>query len=353
MAQVRYYQDQVGVGQPAWAELLRGPTELLPMQDTEEHDDISIQSAPVDHSSPQEGTWRISHQRTQSSCLPSSRPVSTPSTSRMLTATQSASPPTKQFTPVSRSSSAYSGSSRTLAPSPRSSLSNSPSMISYMSNHSSNPSLLGSQPSLIPPSPTPTRPLSLYVPFVGCVDTPRPPPGQAAREILNAMSYAPTQDSYSPGPRSPPVSPRPRSRNNKPLPLIPQSPRLKSKSTSLASLLGSSSPRPSYHQYDLAPLSRSSSSLQNRTGSPVPAYTSSPIPPLSPLLSPSNPINHSENSALKLTHPPVIHPPPDLVQMTSRDSIQSSPGMFHNSSHDVQTAPLESIKETSPYRASP
>jgi hypothetical protein len=34
---------------------------------------------------------------------------------------------------------------------------------------------------------------------------------------------------------------------------------------------------------------------------------------LEPVYAPTNPLNHPENSALRMSHPPVIYPPPDLV----------------------------------------
>ena len=72
-------------------------------------------------------------------------------------------------------------------------------------------------------------------------------------------------------------------------------------------------------------------------------------------MSPSSFLNHSENSPLKVTHPPVIHPPPDLVQMITRDAFPpSSPLMYsHSPLAELQGTPLASIKENSPYRSSP
>ena len=209
-------------------------------------DNMSVHSAPAVTLNGDSGSWKLRHKRTQSSCLPatdsSPRPVSSPPDS-----TLPGSPAPPHYGSVSLHTPVF----RTLStPHSRSSLSTSPSITSYMSHRgapflsSSNPSLLGSQQSLVPQTPPPIRPASLYVPFVGCVDAPRPPPGQAAREVLNALSFAPTQDSYASDPTSPALSPKLRHTRSKKLTVVPQSPKLRSKSSSLVSLMGPSSPGP-------------------------------------------------------------------------------------------------------------
>lgn len=174
-----------------------------------------------------------------------------------------------------------------------------------------------------------SRPHSLYVPFHGCVD---PPPGRAARDILHALSFAPTSSSEccyessqgslaSSGSLSPHML----------LPSIPQSPhskpknlRLKSKSSSLATLI-SISPNSNVSLETnskigpfILPLSYSTQELV-QTGISSPLLPTTPTSddrktPTEPVYSPTNPLNNSENRALRVTHPPVIHPPPDLVQ---------------------------------------
>lgn len=421
-AQARYYQDQVGgASEAVWTDLLRGPS---PTPTLETLDTLSIQSAPVTAATgataagSQDGSWRLRHKRTQSSCLPTanddvglgsgSRPVSSPpgSPPLVVAASHGSSPTAAAASPsVGLASQHHNHHHRSVslhatpppvslsraASSPhysRSSLATSPSIASYTSfrGHptnlsSSNPSLRGSHQSLMPQTPPPIRPASLYVPFVGCVDAPRPPPGQAAREVLNALSYAPTGESYNIGGEivgvdavngretatSPLLSPRLRRKTSKKLAVVPASPKLKSKSNSLASLMGGgpASPRPShYSQFDFS--TRAASSLAGgRTGSsPLPPYSSSPLPPpFSPSsTSPSSFLNHSENSPLKVTHPPVIHPPPDLVQMITRESFPSLAGhggsgsatslplLFSGSPLSEHHTPLASIKENSPYR---
>lgn len=42
------------------------------------------------------------------------------------------------------------------------------------------------------------RPRSMYVPFVGCVQSPILPPGKEARDILKALSFSPTPENHSP-----------------------------------------------------------------------------------------------------------------------------------------------------------
>lgn len=254
------------------------------------------------------------------------------------------------------------------------------SSFSGYSFHSSQPSLSGSHPSLVPQSPPVSRPHSLYVPFVGCVDAPRVPPGQAARDILHALSFAPTHESFSSIEdfnSQPPLSPCSRMRSYRGLlSLSSNSPRLRSKSSSLASLVGPVSPKLSKRMDSYcSPLSNSAHALVQRHSSPT--------------YSPSHPHNNCENSCLKVSHPPVIHPPPDLVQMAtstpgplsrmSSSSYSSSSGSGWDtarstqSSHSpivprssqsplmfdyqapsnlLQSAQLEMIRESSPYHSS-
>ena len=49
------------------------------------------------------------------------------------------------------------------------------------------------------------------------------------------------------------------------------------------------------------------------------AQSRSPSSSVPPVYSPTNPLNNSENLAVQLTHPPVIHPP-----MLSQDGLLSS-----------------------------
>jgi hypothetical protein len=56
-----------------------------------------------------------------------------------------------------------------------------------------------------------------------------------------------------------------------------------------------------------------------------------------PIYSPTNPLNHAENVAMVVTHPPVIHPPPDIVTNSPSPShmgrnLSSPRGYFHNMS---------------------
>lgn len=224
-----------------------------------------------------------------------------------------------------------------------------PPSTAFMSNSRPTSSIFPSQLSLLstprtPPlsvSPRP-RPRSLYVPFQGCIESPPLPPGKAARDILNAMSFAPTHESYSmdelkssqcslasskssgaswassPGSLSP--------RYSNVLPCIPQSPKIRSKSSSQVTLTGGF----------LSPSSRKSSIPEGIYALPIhygvqevmpmaesPPKAKSFLPeeprtPTEPVYSPTNPFNHSENSALHIKHPPIIQPPPDLIQMLTR-----------------------------------
>jgi hypothetical protein len=57
--------------------------------------------------------------------------------------------------------------------------------------------------SAIPEGPPAARPRSLYVPFVGCVETPALPPGKGAHDILMALSYTPIEQGTITKHRSP------------------------------------------------------------------------------------------------------------------------------------------------------
>ena len=308
-AQAKYYeyQDQ-GAGAPAWCQVLH-PSPRLP--DTAADDTLSLQSCPVpaaEHCSVQDFSTPH-HKRTKSACLPVRPPRLQRPHSHQLPATSSSNYNLNFARPTS-------------TPPPYSS-----------SPFSSRFSLTSSQPSLVPQSPPVPRPKSLYVPFVGCVDAPRAHPGQAARDILHAMSYAPTHDSFT-------------STDDNQCPVIPprsklyKSPKLRSKSSSLVSLIScSASPGVTRKQgVSGPPLSNSTCSLLQF---PAHAY------------SPSHPTNNCENSCLKVTHPPVLHPPPDLVQMTSPVSIKTpySPQISRISANDNQSS-LSMIRESSPYQSS-
>ncbi len=217
-------------------------------------------------------------------------------------------------------------------------------------------------------SPRPRRPQSLYVPFQGCVEPPPAPPGRAARDILHALSYAPTHDRFSSqgslsscssswASSAGSVSPK----FSVVLPCIPQSPprKLRSKSSSLATLT-SVSPTSNSRRSPLMgelPLSYSTQELVRfNTSSPLsPASTPTttdenrqlrqvgstqhPPPPAErePVYSPTNPLNNSENRAITHAHPPVIHPPRGH-QQRSASTVADSP--------DPNS--LGSIKEASP-----
>jgi hypothetical protein len=205
------------------------------------------------------------------------------------------------------------------------------------------------------------RPQSLYVPFKGCVDPAPAPPGRAARDILNALSFAPTQDSFSPETqrlaldeetaaasewakhqqKQQPQPSRSSWSYSPKLPCIPQSPKfkLRAKSSSMATLVVEQTspkilrPRPRYppNVYPDRPPPSYSQAMQKfpfsySTTDIVVSVPSSPVPleltrpnlgsefsDFVPIYSPTNPLNHAENIALLVTHPPVIHPPPDIV----------------------------------------
>ena len=293
------------------------------------------------------------------------------------------------------------------------------------------------------PSPLALRPRSLYVPFVGRVESPPLPPGKEARDILRALSFAPTQEhslsyqhqnfndaescrshpcllypfqkgsqsSLSSAGSNPSCKPRgDRSLYALPLPtksfsynkrlaagpLSPKLPSIPSYETRqeempARSQLQSFVPCRVYpntsvvndtkrfvqpmqinqnvQKISMTPehpnstASRKHTSLSSSTAdialSPA-SSTSSPIPPLSPFVnakrsysyqsdlnsgrekqcdfespialeadppmySPTHPLNHSENTAIRVTHPPVLHPPPGLSSVLSPEKLLLTP----------------------------
>ena len=294
MAQIKYYQEQGG-GAQIWSDILHPST---PIDAVDFPDNVSLKSCPVT-TSPVTQLFPH-HKRTKSACLP----VRPPRSGRPLSHQLSSSPGPRPATPPL---------------------------------HSSRFSLTASQPSLVPQSPPAPRPQSLYIPFVGCVEAPRAPPGQAAREILQAMSHAPTHESFTEDNHTPVIPPR-RS-------LTFRSPKLQSKSSSLVTLIGAVSPK-----------------MSRRFESNISTSSTSLVQPLTSLYSPCHPVNNCENSCLKVTHPPVIHPPPDLVQMTtsttsssfspqvSRNSQLSPKVLDHQNPPNVLQSQLEMIRESSPYQ---
>ena len=288
LAQARYYQKQ-GTGSEHWSEILHDSRVDTP-------DNVSLHSCPLSEPLPLHYNFTQHHKRTKSACLPVRPPRSLRTLSNPVAATPA-------------SVSAYSISRPTSSPTPSSYSSVSP----FTSRHS----LTSSQPSLTPQSPPVPRPKSLYVPFVGCVDAPRVPPGQAARDILHAMSYAPTHESFSSD----------ETHHITPISKLFKSPRLKSKSSSLVSLIGPVSPR----------MTRASGSTCSLVQLPI-----------SSSFSPNHPSNNCENSCLLMSHPPVIHPPPDLVQMTA-SSLPSQSARLMSSDNSHQSN-LEMIRESSPYK---
>ena len=206
MAQAKYYQEQGG-GAEIWSDILHPNIDGV-----DSPDNVSMKSCPVNEIS-NNIQFLPHHKRTKSACLPvrpprSSRPLShqLPSSSSSFSSTLTR--------PVST-----------------------PPPFSSSPLYSSRVSLTSSQPSLVPQSPPVPRPQSLYVPFVGCVSAPRAPPGQAAREILQAMSFAPTHDSFTSTEDNQLPAILPRSSR------VFRSPKLKSKSSSLVSLIGAVSPK--------------------------------------------------------------------------------------------------------------
>ena len=327
LAQAKYYKEQ-GAGREVWSEILQGGSVSGPGDAVDSPDNLSLASCPVSGPAPGLG-FTPHHQRTQSACLPARPPRSH---HRPLSHQPPASPglPLAMPRPVSTPP-PFSVSSSSLF-----SMSGSRSQLSSISS--------ASQPSLVPQSPPVPRPASLYVPFVGCVEAPRAPPGRAARDILHAMSYAPTHESFTSADdnHAPAIPPRSR---------LFRSPKLKSKSSSLASLIGTVSPK------------------MSRRHEPEMSSSACSLAPLhSPTFSPSHPVNNCENSCLKVTHPPVIHPPPDLVQMTSSSltsstyspqlarTVSPSPLMFDYpvlaSAMPQPQSPLAMIREASPYQSS-
>ena len=212
----------------------------------------------------------------------------------------------------------------------------------HLHNHnrlssSASTSSLSSQASTIS-----TRPRS-YVPFEGWVETLPPPPGWAARDILHSLSYAPTHDSFCEATRNlgdaenhppgyPPSDIRLSDRilsatGNNVMPCIPQSPKLKTKSSSFASLM--------CHQG--IPQDEETTSIEV-----VANTTSSSLLPVlyvhtqeEPVYAPTHPLNHPENEAIFNKHPPVIYPPPDLVPTSTTFRRPQSPQVLYH--HQVQT----------------
>ncbi len=230
-----------------------------------------------------------------------------------------------------------------------------------LANSASTSSILncaGGLPSLMP------RPKS-YVPFHGYVETNAPPPGRAAHEILHALSFAPTHESFSeetqtlasevdnetcrsptraswgPPGQSPKTSFRGQTSSR--LPCIPQSPpRLRAKSSSFASLMCHQGGMEAVE--DRVALSQSSNNFPQAVNLTPVQYVSSEN---EPIYAPTNPLNHPENSALRMCHPPVIYPPPDLVPASNFQQQQSSastgrymvatpPGVMMRRSHSGQ-----------------
>ncbi|XP_059084323.1 serine/threonine-protein kinase 10-like isoform X3 [Tigriopus californicus] len=242
-----------------------------------------------------------------------------------------------------------------------------PPSAAFMSNSRPTSSIFPSQLSLLstpktPPlsvSPRP-RPHSLYVPFQGCIESPPLPPGKAARDILNALSFAPTHESYSmdelkssqcslasskssgaswassPGSLSP--------RYSNVLPCIPQSPKIRSQSSSQVTLtsgfLSPPSPKKSIPGGTYAlPIHYGVQEVMPMAESPPKAKSflpEEPRTPTEPVYSPTNPFNHSENSALQIKHPPIIQPPPDLIQMLTR----SRPNHIHTNNNNLSDTHL-------------
>ena len=307
MAQIKYYQEQGG-GAEIWSDILHPKSSQIDGVDSP--DNVSLRSCPITASYVTH--FPAHHKRTKSACLP----VRPPRSHRPLSHQLSSSPSSSLASPAL------------------------PRPLSTPPLHSSRCSLTASQPSLVPQSPPVPRPQSLYIPFVGCVEAPRAPPGQAAREILQAMSFAPTHESFTSAAEDNhiPVIPPRRS-------LTFRSPKLQSKSSSLVTLIGAVSPK-----------------MSKRFDSNISNSTNSLTQPLTSLYSPSHPVNNCENSCLKVTHPPVIHPPPDLVQMTasttsssfspqiSRNSQLSSKMLDYQNTPNVLQSQLEMIRESSPYQ---
>ena len=111
------------------------------------------------------------------------------------------------------------------------------------------------------------------------------------------------------------------------MPCIPQSPKLKTKSSSFASLM--------CHQG--IPQDEETTSIEV-----VANTTSSSLLPVlyvhtqeEPVYAPTHPLNHPENEAIFNKHPPVIYPPPDLVPTSTTFRRPQSPQVLYH--HQVQT----------------
>lgn len=353
-AQSVYYQD-VLAGQdgaePAWRDILYGPKELI------------VQTPTSSSSTP---TSTISSASQLSTVIGASSSVTwkgrpTPSPPCHPLSPSSPSFPRRQFDNISvRSAPPLCRSSSTqMHPgcSPPTFMRHRRNLSTQLTPYSLKASASAS--AIFSKSPPMNRPQSLYVPFKGCVE---PQPGRAARDILNALSFAPTQDSFSAETRrlaldeetaaaaewskiQQPATQQP-SRSSwsysPKLPCIPQSPKfkLRTKSSSMATLVIEPTspkilrPRPRYPPnmypdrppppYSQAiqklPISYSTTDIASVPLSPVPVELMMVRPNLGsefsdfvPIYSPTNPLNHAENIALLVTHPPVIHPPPDIV----------------------------------------
>ena len=141
-------------------------------------------------------------------------------------------------------------------------------------------------------SPVSSRPQSLYVPFIGRIETQSQPPGKQARDILMALSYPPIQDDneycHSQVASKYPVL----SCQSSPIP--PLSPFVNAKRSHLP--LGDVT-------YDI----ENNVSEENKHSSSTGSFTP-------PLYSPTHPLNHSENTVIRVSHPPVVYPPLGIMQ---------------------------------------
>jgi hypothetical protein len=344
-AQAAYYQEvpQPDGSDPAWREILVGP---------KEHHSSSNFSTPASTLSSASHPSSFGMSR-----MPTPSPTFNPSPACSRKGLDNIS--VRSAPPLCRSSSALLGST-----------SGSPTALRHRRNFSNAVSAQPPRPyklttsfstsSIFSRSPPMPRPQSLYVPFKGCVDS-VPEPGRAARDILNALSYAPTHESFSPETRqmaldqerSGPLGcgdwTKSQNQNSRSswsyspkLPCIPQSPKsqLRAKSSSMAALQTDQMspkiirPRPCYppnaipnrppppyaeavqklsHSFSTTDISSSPVPLDVFKMNLVSARERVAASDFIPIYSPTNPLNHAENVALLVTHPPVIHPPPDIV----------------------------------------
>ena len=206
---------------------------------------------------------------------------------------------------------------------------------SASTNSLSRKSLTNSQSSLTAPRP------KSYVPFQGCVETPSPLPGRAARDILHALSYAPTHESFSIETQQKQLSISENLNHQRHKIKGGPNPLLKSKSSSFASLM--------CHQIVPDEL--------NCTAPPIlinplqTAISKNPVmyvhTELEPIYAPTNPLNHPENRAVFNGHPPVIYPPPDLVTPApasglAPDLSSPTPAPASKSSMQMQSSSMSS-----------